>query len=78
MASGSAQSGPDQYLFSAGSCAHALVRALRAIPILFWKASMISLRNFVSAYSPVFALGFVILGLYTMAVCIGISLNAHL
>jgi hypothetical protein len=39
---------------------------------------MISLRNFVSSNSPLIALGSVILGLYIMAACIGISLNIHL
>lgn len=39
---------------------------------------MKSFRRFSSNYSPLFALGAVILGLYVMAACIGLSLNLHL
>jgi hypothetical protein len=39
---------------------------------------MKSFRRFISNYSPIFALGAVIAGLYVMAACIGLSLNVHL
>lgn len=38
---------------------------------------MTSLRHFISNYSPLFTLGVVILGLYIMAACIGLSLNVN-
>jgi hypothetical protein len=36
---------------------------------------MAKFRSFLSTYSPMFALGFVILGLYAMAICIGIGIS---
>lgn len=38
---------------------------------------MANLRSFFTTYSPLFALGAAILGLYSMAVCIGCGLNFH-
>lgn len=39
---------------------------------------MTSLRRLIHSYGPLFALGTAILGLFTMAACIGMSLNASL
>jgi hypothetical protein len=38
---------------------------------------MIELRSFLRTYSPLFALGAAILGLFVMAVCIGFGINPH-
>jgi hypothetical protein len=38
---------------------------------------MTALRNFTFTYSPLFALGTTILGLYVMAIAIGFSLGAR-
>jgi hypothetical protein len=36
---------------------------------------MVKLRFFLSNYSPMFALGAVIVGLYVVAICIGVGLS---
>lgn len=38
---------------------------------------MTSFRHFIFIYSPLFTLGVIILGLYSMAACISLSLNIH-
>jgi hypothetical protein len=40
--------------------------------------SMMKLRAFLHTYSPLFALTAAIVGLYTMAICIGFGINVHI
>jgi len=42
------------------------------------RLSVTSLRRLLHSYGPLFALGVTILGLFTMAACIGLSLNVNL
>ena len=75
---GLAPGSPDQQLPSPGSCVPICSFEPSAPLSASGRLTMKSFRRFLSTYSPMFALGAVIVGLYVMAACIGLSLNIHL